>query len=42
MAVPKRFKFKTTKKKYFDLNNNQTYIQSYKNKKTIRKMLKFL
>ena len=42
MAVPKRFKFKTKKKKYSDINNNQTFIKSYKNKKSILKVLKYL
>lgn len=42
MAVPKRFKFKTKKKIYSNINNNQKYIESYKSKKTILKLLKFL
>lgn len=31
MAVPKRFKFKSIKKKYNKINNNFTFIRSYKN-----------
>lgn len=38
MAVPKRFKFKTKKKKFLQINNNQTYIKPLKNKYFLRIM----
>lgn len=42
MAVPKRFKFKTKKKKFLKINNNQIFINSFQNKKTISKLMPFL
>lgn len=31
MAVPKRFRFKTKKKKFLHINNNQGYIKPLNN-----------
>lgn len=42
MAVPKRFKFKTKKKTYNKINNNQLYIQCYKNKRITLQLIKYL
>lgn len=38
MAVPKRFKFKSKKKKFLQINNNQNYIKSLNNKYFLRIM----
>lgn len=42
MAVPKRFRFKTKKKKFLSINNNQIFIKSFQNKKSISKLMPYL
>ncbi len=42
MAVPKRFKFKTKKKTYKQINNNSSFIKAYYNKKLFRKIVSFI
>ncbi len=42
MAVPKRFKFKTTKLKFKEVNNNQIFINGLTNKKILNKVKKHL
>ena len=38
MAVPKRFRFKSKKKKFLNINNNQNYIKPLNNKYFLRIM----
>lgn len=42
LAVPKRFKFKTTKLHYKKINNNSTFIILFKNTNICKKLTKYL
>jgi hypothetical protein len=42
MAVPKRFKFKSTKKRFLNINNNSLYILPHKNNYFFNSLKKYL